>query len=152
MIETKRLKIHPASSEQMRTMISAENNEEVRAAYAEMLEGSLAHPDQREWYAIWMIELKNGTHIGDLCFKGLDASGVAEIGYGITEEYQNRGYATEAVGAVVNRALKQSGVTRIEAEAEPDNKASRRVLEKCGFVPTGTGKEGIRFVYKQISD
>ena len=127
-------------------LIAAEKNEEIRAAYTEMLEGSLAYPDQREWYAIWIIELKNGTRIGDLCFKGL-INGIAEIGYGITEEYQNRGFATEAVDATVKWALKQSGVTRIEAETEPDNKASRRVLEKCGFIPTGTiGEEGPRFM------
>ena len=110
-------------------MIAAENNEDLQAAYKEMLEGSLNYSDQREWYALWIVELKDGTVVGDLCFKGL-INGVAEIGYGISEKHQNRGYATEAVEAVVKWALKQSGVTRIEAETEPDNTASRRVLEK----------------------
>ena len=111
-----------------------------------MLEGCLQHPDQWHWYAMWMIELKDRTHIGDLCFKGLGANGVVEIGYGILEEYQGNGYASEAVGAAVNWALQQSGVTRVEAETEPDNRASQRVLEKCGFFPTGTvGEEGPRF-------
>ena len=71
---------------------------------------------------------------------------MAEIGYGILEEYQSQGYATEAVGAAANWALKQSNVTRVEAETEPDNRASQRVLEKCGFLPSGTfGEEGPRF-------
>ena len=47
-----------------------------------------------------MIELKDGTHIGELCFKGLDSNGITEIGYGISEEYQRNGYATEALKAV----------------------------------------------------
>ena len=34
----------------------------------------------------------------------------------------------------------------VEAETAPDNKASQRVLEKCGFVPDGTGVEGPHFV------
>ena len=34
-----------------------------------------------------MIECKDGTPVGDLCFKGLDARGVPEIGYGIAEQY-----------------------------------------------------------------
>ena len=71
MIETKRLKIYPASLDQMRTMISAENNDELRTAYKEMLEGCLTYPDQREWYALWIVELKDGTSVGNLCFKGL---------------------------------------------------------------------------------
>ncbi|MBO4644241.1 MAG: GNAT family N-acetyltransferase [Alphaproteobacteria bacterium] len=146
MIETKRLNIYPASSEQMKTLIAAERNEELKAAYTEMLEGSLVNPDQREWYALWIIDLKDGTSVGNLCFKGL-INGIAEIGYGITEAHQGRGYATEAVDAAVKWALKQSGVIRVEAETDPDNAASRRVLEKCGFIPTGTiGEEGPCFV------
>ena len=146
MIETVRLKIYPASSEQMETLIAAERNDELRAAYTEMLEGSLAYPDQREWYAIWMIELKDGTHIGELCFKGLDSNGIAEIGYGISEQYRNNGYAAEAVKAVSEWALAQPGVNSVESETDPDNKASQRVLEKCGFVRNGKfGEEGPRF-------
>ena len=145
-IETKRLKIYPAAQEQMEAFIAAEADAELKKAYAEMLEGCLRHPDRGEWYAMWMIELRDGTHIGDLCFKGLEANGMVEVGYGILEEYQGQGYATEAVGAAVIWALKQTDVTCVEAETAPDNCASQRVLEKCGFIPTGTfGKEGPRF-------
>ena len=145
-IETKRLKIYPAAREQMEATIAAETDAELQKAYTEMLEGCLLHPDQWQWYAMWMIELRDGTHIGDLCFKGLGANGAVEIGYGILEEYQGQGYATEAVGAVVIWALKQPFVTRVEAETAPNNRASQRVLEKCGFLPSGIfGEEGPRF-------
>ena len=146
MIETERLHIYPASENQMKSYISAEKDEEMKKAYTEMLEGCLTHPDQWNWYAMWIIELKDGTHIGDLCFKGLEPNGAAEIGYGILEEYQRKGYATEAVKAAVKWAFQDPKVTAIEAETEPDNRASQRVLEKCGFVPNGkNGKEGPRF-------
>ena len=47
-------------------------------------------------------------------------------------------------------ALKE-GAKRIEAETDPNNKASQRVLEKCGFIPLGiNGLEGPRFIYKII--
>ena len=145
-LKTNRLRIYPASREQMEAFIAAEIDADLKKAYTEMLEGCMHHPDQRQWYAMWMIELLDGTHIGDLCFKGLDANGTTEIGYGISEDYQGQGYATEAVDAVVAWALQQPSVTRVEAETEPDNCASRRVLEKCGFLPSGTiGEEGPRF-------
>lgn len=150
-IETKRLRIYPATQEQMEAFIAAETDADLKTAYTEMLEGCLRHPDQWQWYAMWMIELRDGTHIGDLCFKGLEVNGIAEIGYGILEEYQGQGYATEAVGAAVHWALQQPFVSRVEAETEPDNLASQRVLEKCGFLPSGTfGEEGPRF-YKSIN-
>ena len=146
MTETKRLNLYPAAKKQMETVIAAEEDAELRKAYTEMLAGSQQHPDQWAWYAMWMIELRDGTHIGDLCFKGLDENGVTEIGYGILDAYQGQGYATEAVGAAVAWAMRQPGVTCVEAETEPDNRASRRVLEKCGFLPNGTiGEEGPRF-------
>ena len=64
----------------------------------------------------------------------------------VLEEYQGQGYATEAVGAAVTWALQQPFVTCVETETAPDNRASQRVLEKCGFLPSGTiGEEGPRF-------
>lgn len=149
MIKTKRLKIYPASQEQMEEFIAIQSDENLKAAYSEMLSGSLAHIKQWNWYAIWMIELKDGTHIGELCFKGLDENGVAEIGYGISEHYQNQGFASEAVQAVVTWALKDPNVTVIEAETDSNNIASQRVLKKCGFELNGKmGQEGPRYVLR----
>ena len=56
MIETNHLKIYPASKEQMEAFIAAQSVDILKAAYTEMLDGCLAHTDQWEWYAIWMIE------------------------------------------------------------------------------------------------
>ena len=146
MIRTERLTIYSASQEQMEAMIASEQNEELKKAYTEMLEGCLRHPDQWDWYAMWMIEKTDGTHIGDLCFKGLREDGIAEIGYGILEEHQGQGYATEAVQAACHWAFLHPDVRSLEAETDAENAASQRVLEKCGFRPNGTfGEEGPRF-------
>ncbi|WP_295068412.1 GNAT family N-acetyltransferase [Ruminococcus sp.] len=146
MIETNRVKIYAASHDMMKTFIEAQTVDVLKAAYTEMLNGCLEHPYQWDWYAIWMIELKDGTHIGELCFKGLSADGIAEIGYGISEAYQNNGYATEAVKAVLEWAFAHLEVTAIEAEIDSDNTASKRVLEKYGFALNGViGEEGARW-------
>lgn len=150
MIETNRLKLYAASKEQMEKFIAEQPIDVLKEAYTEMLNGCLAHPDQWNWYAIWMIELKDGTHIGELCFKGLSEEGITEIGYGISEDYQGNGYATEAVSALVNWALEQDGVICVTAETEESNIASQKVLSKAGFVPTGeTGEEGPLFVRRR---
>lgn len=41
----------------------------------------------------FVMRLKDGTHIGELSFKGIDLNGAAEIGYGISTEYKGKGYA-----------------------------------------------------------
>ena len=146
-LQTERLTLHTASQEEMLRRIDAQTDDVLVRAYREMLQGCLAHPVQWEWHAMWMIELSDGSHVGELCFKGLGADGSVEIGYGISEAYRGCGYASEAVDAAVRWALRQPGITRVEAETEADNTASRRVLEKCGFLPSGAdGEEGPRFV------
>ncbi|MBR1657667.1 MAG: GNAT family N-acetyltransferase [Synergistaceae bacterium] len=146
MITTERLRIYPASLEQMEKFIASETNGDIKKAYEEMLGKCLQTPEQWEWYAMWIIELHDGTNAGSLCFKGIDSEGVTEIGYGILEQYQNQGYATEAVKAVSSWAFKNSKVTAVKAETDTQNKASQRVLEKCGFIADGKiGKEGYSF-------
>ena len=150
MLETDRLKLYPATREQMESFIAAQKVDVLKAAYAEMLDGCLKHPNEWEWYAIWMIELWDGTHIGDLCFKGITEEGNTEIGYGIEEDHQGRGYATEAVSALVDWAFEQPGVTCVTAETEESNIASHNVLKKAGFIPTGKfGEEGPLFARRK---
>ena len=151
MIQTERLHIYPATDEQMRRLIAAQAVPELKEAYSQMLAGCLAHPDRREWYAVWNIERADDsrTVVGYLSFTGLEDDGVLEIGYGTNEGYEGQGYMTEAVAAVVRWAAAHDGVRRIEAETEESNAASRRVLEKTGFVPTGAmGEEGPRYVFR----
>jgi RimJ/RimL family protein N-acetyltransferase len=68
------------------------------------------------------------------------------IGYSVLDEFQNQGYATEAVRALVPGIFTLPGVRRIIATTYPDLGASIRVLEKNGFkkidrAPAGTGAE-----------
>ena len=143
MIETKRLNLYAASREQMEAFIAAQPVDVLKEAYTEMLNGCLAHPDQWEWYAIWMLERKDGTHIGELCFKGIDEAGSTEIGYGVADGYRGHGYAAEAVTAAAAWALQQDAVHCVTAEVDRENIASVRVLEKSGFTLTDmVGEEG----------
>ena len=147
MLEADRLVIYAASEKEMNAIIEAERDAELREAYREMLEGSLAHPEDWGWYAMWLIIRKDGRQIGNLSFKGCPEEGVVELGYGIAEEFRGLGYATEAVETILEWAFDQPDVQRVAAETAHENLASRRVLEKCGFRPTGTvGREGPRYI------
>jgi ribosomal-protein-alanine N-acetyltransferase len=65
-------------------------------------------------------------------FKGIpDAAGVTEIGYGIAPSYQNKGYMSEAIRALVDWALSQPTCKAVTATTV-ENPASRRLLEKLG--------------------
>lgn len=150
-LESERLLLYPIGNREMEALIAKEKDAELKQAYGEMLQGCLNAPENRIWYAMWLMELKNrpGTIVGDFCFKGLAPDGTVEIGYGLKEGFCGNGYMTEAVKRVSAWALTQPGVARVEAETDPANAASQRVLAACGFVPNGTfGEEGPRFVYQ----
>lgn len=62
----------------------------------------------------------------------------SEIGYNIKlEEDKQKGYMTEAVGAIIHYGFETLLLNRIEAVTAPDNIASRKVLEKHGFKEEG---------------
>lgn len=64
------------------------------------------------------------------------------LGYALAPEAWGRGFATEAVGAMVKAAFALSEVAEIEASVQVENLASRRVLEKAGFTHIGRGLRG----------
>ncbi len=64
-----------------------------------------------------------------------------EVGYHIAEIYTGNGYATEAVNLFLDYIKNNTNLKQIIGIALAANKASKRVLEKCGFelIYEGTG-------------
>ena len=80
--------------------------------------------------------VRGTTALGSIGFFGPPepaADGVpeAEVGYGLVEEARGWGFATEALRGLLAET-DRAGV-RVRASVEPANKASVRVLAKCGF-------------------
>ena len=92
----------------------------------------------------WYVLLgEPATLIGTIGFKGRpDAEGATEIGYGVVDEFQKRGYTPEAVSALVEWAV-VNGARTILAHTFERHRASVRVLEKCGFRFVGPGTEEV---------
>lgn len=61
----------------------------------------------------------------------------AELGYWLAPAFWKRGIMTEAVRLICRKGFDACGIIRIYAEPFAENIASRRVLEKCGFVLEG---------------
>ena len=64
------------------------------------------------------------------------------LGYALAQEAWGKGYATEAVCAMVNAAFALASVVEIDASVAVENPASGRVLEKAGFTPVGRAMRG----------
>lgn len=57
-----------------------------------------------------------------------------DIGYRFSPAYWGKGYATEATMAALRHGFSKLQLDQIHAAAHAGNKASKRVLEKCGLV------------------
>lgn len=86
-------------------------------------------------YGVWVIvERQTGTVVGDVGFLGPPrADGTVEIGYSVVPGRRRRGYATEAVRALLAWVREQPGVDAIVARCDLNNAASIRTLERVGF-------------------
>lgn len=67
----------------------------------------------------------------------------AEIGYWVGEEYWGKGIATEALRTMSDLAFSGMKYKKLFAPVLDPNKASMRVLEKCGYVLEGIFKWGV---------
>lgn len=109
-------------------------------------------PQSANWLPWGIVDLQTGTLIGDAGFKGApDDCGSCEIGYSIIPTFRRRGYATEAVGAILNWVRQIPEIRTIRAEALESNPSSQRVLEKHGFLLAGTydnPEEGLTRCYE----
>lgn len=94
-----------------------------------------------EFYA---IELKEtGKVIGNVYFGKRDFE-AREIGYIVNRDYQRKGYALEAINAVIDMAFSE-GIHRVFAECDPRNECSWRLLEKAGLVREAHFRKNVFF-------
>jgi len=92
------------------------------------------------WHAYWLIVVQDeGWAAGLAGFKGPpDAAGDVEVGYGIDAGFRRRGYATEAVGALVDWALAAPECLAVTARTQETNEASMAVLRDSDFRQYGS--------------
>ena len=82
---------------------------------------------------VYPVLLKDKTYIGYVQAVPFD-DGTWEVGYHIGAAYTRKGYATEAVKAFLPVIMPRLGLERIKGICLADNKASRKVMERCGFI------------------
>lgn len=80
------------------------------------------------------VEPRDGGGLIGMC--GLlkrDTLDDVDVGYAFLPDFRSRGYAVEAVSAVLDDGHVRCGLARVVAITTPDNAASIRVLERAGF-------------------
>ena len=88
----------------------------------------------------WAIVLKeNDKVIGSISLSDINRHDrYKEIEYIISMNYQNKGYATEAVKCLLKYAFTELDLLVVAVCHYSSNLKSKRVIEKCGFTYEGT--------------
>ena len=98
---------------------------------------SMHGPANDEWWMAIVTLKDTGQTLGDLAVFMSFEGRVAEIGYTFASEHWGKGYAVEAVEALIEWLFTQTGAKRITAMLHPDNVGSAQVLERTGFLYEG---------------
>lgn len=107
------------------------------------LKDTLSLSEDANGFGVWMVVKKEGMiAIGDAGFKGEpNEHGEIEIGFGLIEEEQGKGYGYEVASALINWASQRDNVKVIKADCLIDNIASANLLRKCGMCETHKDSE-----------
>ena len=85
-------------------------------------------------FGLFLVELKDScTAIGTCGLIKRDTLPDVDVGYALLPEHWRKGYAYEAVSAVLDYAQRTHGLQRVLAITSVDNDRSIRVLEKVGM-------------------
>lgn len=155
MIETERLILNPLNYDQLLKYIKADNSLEIelnlhetsrtispelKEAFEQTILPNVADSTKDYLYStLWTVISKEANKmVGDICIIGEpNSDGEIEIGYGTYEEFQKKGFMTEAVGGMITWAKSQPKIFSLIASTEKENIGSFTILLKNNFLKIG---------------
>ena len=148
-LETSRLRLRPYRADDDEAMFALYSDPRVMRYWSfpswvevaqarAYLEKARAGMDSGEIFPWAIAESASDRLIGALTLHSLHVEQLrAEVGYSLSPDYQGRGMAAEALRCGLAHAFDVLGLVRVEADIDPRNTASWRLLEKIGFVREG---------------
>jgi RimJ/RimL family protein N-acetyltransferase len=156
-LETKRLALRAPRLEDAKTVAALANDRRIAENVARIphpyrmadAKSFIAGSNKTGGEAVFLITLRDETVIGACGLTSQQLKGqerTPELGYWLGVNHWGKGYATEALHAVIDYAFTDLAHEALQAGARVTNPGSRRVLEKCGFQWTGVGLCRIRAI------
>jgi len=165
-LKTERLVLRPFTDEDMDAAIGIFENGEVKKTYMlpDFPDRAAAEALFRRIQAISLLpeRIDYAIALGDELVGFINDCGMegdaVELGYVIAPAQKNRGYATEALAAVIAELFRM-GYRCVQAAHFEENPASGRVMQKCGMRPIDKkdtieyrGKEHLCLYYEITND
>ncbi|HEY0531681.1 MAG TPA: GNAT family protein [Actinoplanes sp.] len=94
-------------------------------------------PGRAGWFQYAIEHAGEKALIGDVAVHLHDNLKQAEVGFTLARAYQKKGFATEAVGAVLDRLFRVQGLHKVTGECDARNAGSAGLMERLGFTREG---------------
>ena len=120
----------------------------------------ILNPIENSFYKMQLSDFKKGVNacfavrtsprgemLGEAILYNFDYDGVAEVGIRLFEKHQGKGFAFDALSALITYAETVLGL-KLKAKCHIKNEKSLRLLEKCGFYMVGKTGNFYRFLHK----
>jgi RimJ/RimL family protein N-acetyltransferase len=156
--ETPRLRVRPFAPADVQAFVAYRSDPEVAryqswSDYTSDLGTSLIEAMQGaqpgvpgEWYQFALEDPSSGALLGDLALKVDEhETRVAEVGFTLAPEHQGKGYAAEALGALLGFAFETFGLHRMIAVTDALNAPAATLLERVGMRREGHFHENVFF-------
>ena len=91
------------------------------------------HPHESDWWMHFFLADGGAVLVGSGGFVGPPVNGVVEIGYEIAPAFRERGLATAAAQAMIDKAVASGRVASVIAHTLPSENPSTSVLRRLGF-------------------
>jgi RimJ/RimL family protein N-acetyltransferase len=111
-----------------------------------------ANPENIRWYFRVIVDRSRNLVVGGTSFHaGPDERGMVEIGLGIHQSEQRKGFATEAVAGMWSWAATQPSVKFLRYTVDPNNAPSIKVISKLGVPKVGEQideVDGLEYIFE----
>lgn len=143
MLETERLILRPMNEKDIDAVYKMRRDDDIMRYIREPVK---SRNEAENWISLissrWakdkigfcsLIEKTSGKFAGWCGLWELKESGETEVGYAIMKNFWGKGYASESAEAFLEYGFNELNLEKIVAVAQPENKGSRRVMEKIGM-------------------
>ena len=105
------------------------SEEEARVRFNKTLETNASHSA----FGLFAVRLSDSQEFMGIGKLSLLSATQAEIGYGSLPQYWGKGYATEMLERLITHALGYTEIKELIAVVHPDNRFSKRILDRHDF-------------------
>mgnify|MGYP001163256768 FL=1 len=157
MLETERLILRPvqiedaedmyayASDPLVTEMVTFDTYTSMQDAYDSINTFFLNRDPNTHFEALAIVDKESLRMIGTVDAGKVVRGDMVELGYILHRDFWNRGIMTEAARRYIQYLFDDKGIRRIEVSHHPKNMASKRVIEKLGFVFEGVRRQYVKF-------